>query len=98
MAKAASGSYHWEDEDQQSLPLQQGEYCRVPYFEEPLCVTVHIFYVFERNWSLLSTPTGIFLSITDTLMTTRPQQRLNPHHAAHHWALLHTWQGDGCFG
>ena len=74
MAKAASGSSRWEDEDQQSLPLQQGEYCRVPYFEEPLCVIVHIFYIFERNWSLLSTLAGIFLSIPDTLMTTRPQQ------------------------
>lgn len=24
IAKAASGNYHWEDEGQQSLPLQQG--------------------------------------------------------------------------
>lgn len=74
MAKAASGSYRWEDEGQQSLHLQQGEYCRVSYFEETLCVIVHIFYIFERNWSLLSTLAGIFLSITDTLMTTRPHQ------------------------
>lgn len=27
MAKAASGSCHWEDEGQQSWPLQQGECC-----------------------------------------------------------------------
>lgn len=74
MAKAASGSYRWEDEDQKSLPLQQGEYRRVSHFEEPLCLIVHIFYIFERNWSLLSTLAGIFLSITDTLMTTRPHQ------------------------
>nr|BAK63902.1 hypothetical protein [Pan troglodytes] len=48
-----------------------------------------------KDLVLLSLPAGIFLPINDTLMTTRPQSGLNPHHAAQHWVLLpgSCWQG-----
>lgn len=75
MAKAASGSCRRDHEGRQSLFLWR-ELCGVSYFEEPPCVMVHSVYIFERNWYLLSIPAAIFLSITDTFMTTRP------HHAA----------------